>query len=104
LHESCGAARRAAVAEPAAVQRDGDPHRRSVGLRPADLRPAGKRAGGHLSAVEIAPVTGGRDLERFIAFPYEAYRAHPLWLPQLRMDVRTLRSPPTNPLFQHAPA
>jgi len=36
----------------------------------------GKR-GGHLSTVEIAPVSNGRDLERFIAFPYEHYRGHP---------------------------
>src|SRR2546421_477769 len=78
------------------------PRRRSVGLCLADLRPAGKRAGGHLSALEIAPVTGGRDLERFIAFPYAHYRGDPLWVPQLRMDVRTLLSPAKNPFFRHA--
>ncbi len=54
--------------------------------------------------MEIAPVTGGRDLERFIAFPYEHYRGDPLWVPQLRMDVRTLLSPAKNPFFQHAHA
>jgi len=48
------------------------------------------------------PVTDGRDLERFIAFPYEHYRGDPLWVPQLRMDVRTLLSPKKNPFFQHA--
>src|SRR5207248_912611 len=104
VHEPRGAARRAAVAEPPADQRDGDAHGRSVGLRPGDLRPARKRAGGHLSGVEIAPVTGGRDLERFIAFPYQHYRGDPLWVPQLRMDVRTLLSPAKNPFFQHAEA
>jgi len=54
--------------------------------------------------VEIAPVASGRDLERFIAFPYEHYRGDPLWVPQLRMDVRTLLSPGKNPFFQHAAA
>ena len=54
--------------------------------------------------MEIAPVTGGRDLERFISFPYQHYRGDPLWVPQLRMDVRTLLSPAKNPFFQHAEA
>ena len=54
--------------------------------------------------VEIAPVTRGRDLEQFIAFPYEHHRSDPHWVPALRMDVRTLLSPEKNPFFQHAEA
>jgi GNAT superfamily N-acetyltransferase len=54
--------------------------------------------------VEIAPVSGGRDLEQFISFPYDHYRGDPMWAPQLRMDVRTLLSPKKNPFFQHAEA
>ncbi len=54
--------------------------------------------------MEIAPVSNGRDLEQFIAFPYDHYRGDPLWAPQLRMDVRTLLSPKKNPFFQHAEA
>lgn len=50
------------------------------------------------------PVSDGRGLNRFIAFPYELYRGDPLWVPQLRMDVRTLLSPKKNPFFQHAEA
>lgn len=50
------------------------------------------------------PVTDGRGLERFIAFPYDHYRGDPLWVPPLRMDVRTLLSPKKNPFFQHAEA
>lgn len=46
----------------------------------------------------------GRDLERFIALPYDLHRTDPLWVPQLRMDVRTLLSPVKNPFFQHAEA
>jgi GNAT superfamily N-acetyltransferase len=54
--------------------------------------------------VEIAPVSSGRDLDRFIAFPYDHYRDDPLWVPQLRRDVHTLLSPAKNPFFQHAEA
>jgi GNAT superfamily N-acetyltransferase len=54
--------------------------------------------------VEIAPATRGRDLSRFIAFPYALHRDDPVWVPPLRMDVRTLLSPTKNPFFQHAEA
>jgi hypothetical protein len=54
--------------------------------------------------VEIVPVSDGRGLDRFIAFPYDHYRTDPLWVPQLRRDVRTLLSPAKNPFFQHAEA
>ena len=57
-----------------------------------------------MSPVRIAPVTDGRDFERFVAFPYDLYRGDPLWVPQLRMDVRTLLSREKNPFFQHAEA
>jgi GNAT superfamily N-acetyltransferase len=50
------------------------------------------------------PVSDGRGLERFIGFPYDLYRGDPLWVPQLRMDVRTLLTPGKNPFFQHAEA
>src|SRR5207302_2986847 len=51
-----------------------------------------------------APVTDGRGLSQFIAFPYDHYHGDPLWVPQLRMDVRTLLTPAKNPFFQHAQA
>jgi GNAT superfamily N-acetyltransferase len=54
--------------------------------------------------VEIVPVSDGRGLDRFIAFPYDHYRNDPLWVPQLRRDVATLLSPAKNPFFQHAEA
>ncbi len=50
------------------------------------------------------PVTNGRGLNRFIAFPYDHYRGDPLWVPPLRMDVRTLLTPGKNPFFEHAEA
>ena len=54
--------------------------------------------------VEVEPVRTGRDLERFIAFPYTLHRRDPLWVPPLRMDIRTVLSPKKNPFFQHATA
>jgi GNAT superfamily N-acetyltransferase len=54
--------------------------------------------------VEIVPVSNGRGLDRFIALPYDHYRNDPLWVPQLRRDVRTLLTPGKNPFFQHAEA
>ncbi len=54
--------------------------------------------------MEIAPVTDGRGLNRFIAFPYDHYRGDPLWVPPLRSDVRTLLTPGKNPFFEHAEA
>ncbi|MBW8839505.1 MAG: hypothetical protein JF602_06590, partial [Gemmatimonadetes bacterium] len=54
--------------------------------------------------MEIVPVSDGRGLDRFIAFPYDHYRDDPLWVPQLRRDVRVLLSPAKNPFFQHAEA
>ena len=50
------------------------------------------------------PVQDGRGLNRFIAFPYDHHRGDPLWVPSLRMDVRTILSPKKNPFFQHAEA
>ncbi|HET7741533.1 MAG TPA: hypothetical protein VFL67_12870, partial [Mycobacterium sp.] len=46
----------------------------------------------------------GRDFDRFVAFPYDLYKGDPLWVPQLRMDVRTLLSKKKNPFFLHAEA
>ncbi len=50
------------------------------------------------------PVDDGRGLGRFVGFAYEHYRNDPLWVGQLRMDVRTLLSPAKNPFFEHAEA
>ncbi|MGE5144943.1 MAG: GNAT family N-acetyltransferase, partial [Acidobacteriota bacterium] len=54
--------------------------------------------------VALEPVRTGRDLERFIAFPYTLHRRDPQWVPPLRMDVRTILSPKKNPFFAHASA
>jgi GNAT superfamily N-acetyltransferase len=54
--------------------------------------------------VETVPVTDGRGLDRFIAFPFDLHRHDPLWVPPLRRDVRTLLTPGRNPFFQHGEA
>src|SRR3989338_5108513 len=47
---------------------------------------------------------GSKDLERFIAFPYRLHRGDPMWVPPLRMDIRTMLSKTKNPFFEHAEA
>src|SRR6185503_7248279 len=104
VHEPGRSARGPAIPVPPAHQPDGDTHGRADRSRARRVRPPRKRAGGHLTAVEVTPVTGGRDLNRFIAFPYDHYRDDPLWVPQLRRDVRILLTPGKNPFWEHAEA
>ncbi|HEV8383093.1 MAG TPA: hypothetical protein VGQ29_16010, partial [Gemmatimonadales bacterium] len=56
------------------------------------------------SPVVVRPVQSARDLKRFIAFPYQLHRGDPQWVPQLRMDVRTMLSRSKNPFFEHSEA
>jgi len=49
-------------------------------------------------------VRGRRDLEAFVALPYQLYRRDPRWVPPLRRDVRQLLSPTKNPFFEHGEA
>ncbi|HEY9384914.1 MAG TPA: hypothetical protein VIP80_15500 [Gemmatimonadales bacterium] len=52
----------------------------------------------------VRPVDSGRDLQAFIAFPYELHARDPLWVPPLRRDVALLLSRTKNPFFEHAEA
>lgn len=54
--------------------------------------------------VVVRPIDSARDLEQFIAFPYRLHRGDPHWVPQLRMDVRTMLSRKKNPFFEHSDA
>lgn len=56
------------------------------------------------ATVVVRPVETGGDLKRFISFPYRLHRGDPLWVPPLRMDIRTMLSKEKNPFFQHADA
>jgi GNAT superfamily N-acetyltransferase len=55
-----------------------------------------------VSGPQIAPVDGRRDLDAFVALPYELHRGDPGWTPALRRDVRALLTPGANPYWEHA--
>jgi hypothetical protein len=55
-------------------------------------------------SVEIRPVTGRRDLRRFIRLPYALYRNEPRWIPPLESDMRGRLDRSGNPFFAHAEA
>lgn len=52
--------------------------------------------------VEIAPVSGRRQLEAFVALPYQLHRRDPCFTPPLRRDVRAQLDSSRNPFFRHA--
>jgi len=54
--------------------------------------------------VVVRPVRTAADLRAFVGLPYRLHRRDPLWVPQLRLDVRKMLSRPKNPFFQHAEA
>ena len=54
--------------------------------------------------VEIVPVSGPRDLKRFIEYPFEKYRQDPWWVAPLPSDEKTRLTPGKNPYFDHAEA
>lgn len=55
-----------------------------------------------MGRLEIAPVAGRRDLEAFVALPYQLHRHDPCFTPPLRCDVRAQLDPARNPFFSHA--
>jgi len=55
-------------------------------------------------SLEIRPVAGRRDLERFITLPFALYRTEPRWVPPLRTDMRKRLDRERNPFFAHAEA
>ena len=55
-------------------------------------------------SLEIRPVAGRRDLERFITLPFALYRTEPRWVAPLRTDMRKRLDRSRNPFFEHAEA
>lgn len=45
-----------------------------------------------------------RDVARFIEVPFRLYRGHPLWVPPIRMDVRTRLNRQKHPFHEHSDA
>ncbi len=56
----------------------------------------------HANAVTVRPVTGKRDLDTFIGYPYKLYKNDPYWVPPLRMSERERFDPKKHPFYQHA--
>lgn len=52
--------------------------------------------------LEVRPVRGRKELERFIEMPREIYRGDPLWVPPLRSDMRLVLDRNRHPYHQHA--
>lgn len=69
-------------------------------MAPESSRPVAGPAG--MSAVAVRPVSRPRDLRAFVAFPFELYRGHPLWVPPLKRDVLETFDPDRNPAYAHA--
>jgi GNAT superfamily N-acetyltransferase len=55
-------------------------------------------------AVTVRPVSGRRDLKRFIELPYRLRRDDPKWVPPLRFERRQFLDRNKNPYFEHAEA
>jgi hypothetical protein len=49
-------------------------------------------------------VGSSRDVDRYINFPFELYRGHPLWVPPLVTSARAQLDPARNPFFAHSEA
>ncbi|TMK39492.1 MAG: hypothetical protein E6G56_11065 [Actinobacteria bacterium] len=54
--------------------------------------------------VEIRPVTGKRDLRRFIRLPFSLYREQENWVPPLLSELSKRLDQRKNPFFEHAEA
>jgi GNAT superfamily N-acetyltransferase len=54
--------------------------------------------------VDVRPVQGRRDLERFIRLPFRLYRNEPLWVPPLLWERRQFLNRRKNPFFRHGEA
>ena len=55
-------------------------------------------------AVEIATVSGGRDLKAFIDLPYRLHANRPLWVPPLKLERRLFLNRRMNAFFTHGEA
>jgi GNAT superfamily N-acetyltransferase len=54
------------------------------------------------AAIEVRPVAGRADLERFLRLPWRIYDGDPHWVPPLLADVRNALNPRKHPFHQHA--
>ncbi len=52
--------------------------------------------------VEVSPVTGGLEKDRFVKFQYQVYKDDLHWVPPLLMERHEFLEPATNPFYRHA--
>jgi GNAT superfamily N-acetyltransferase len=52
--------------------------------------------------VDVRPVEGRADLERFLKLPWRIYDGDPMWVPPLLSDVRAALNPAKHPFHEHA--
>jgi GNAT superfamily N-acetyltransferase len=55
-----------------------------------------------IAGIEVRPVEGRADLERFLRLPWHIYAADPVWVPPLLSDVRKALDPARHPFHQRA--
>jgi GNAT superfamily N-acetyltransferase len=54
------------------------------------------------SVLDVRPVAGRADLERFLKLPWLIYEGDPNWVPPLLSDVRKALDPQKHPFYEHA--
>jgi GNAT superfamily N-acetyltransferase len=52
--------------------------------------------------IDVRPVAGRADLERFLRLPWKVYAGDPHWVPPLLSDVRAALDPAKHPFHRHA--
>ncbi len=55
-----------------------------------------------MSSISVRPVSGRRDLRRFVKTPFSIHRDHPQWVPPLILDRMNFLNRSKNPYFDHA--
>jgi hypothetical protein len=55
-----------------------------------------------VSSLTVRPVSGRRDLRRFVKTPFSIHRDHPKWVPPLIMERMKFLNRSKNPYFDHA--
>ncbi len=55
-----------------------------------------------MSSLTVRPVSGRRDLKRFVKAPFRIHRDHPQWVPPLITERMQFLNPSKNPYFDHA--
>ena len=54
--------------------------------------------------ISIRKVVTGKDLRKFINYPYSLYKGNKFWCPQMRMDEKNTLSRTKNPAFDFCEA